>query len=251
MAVVSIPALCSGMIIVDPLAGLNVSGPLLSVPLHYDANPTKFAPVIGYLVLANMTDQWLQQHQDLTADANFHLIIGDLYSGLRRPYFESRLVQWNSQYSPAAVVVFGGTPQVVYYPAFVQRSEIQSTEEFEGTYSELGVADQKTRAGISTKDIRFPIVNTKWAAWYELRAYLLNGSVVPVNITDDPPNPWRGLRLTWWWPVWMIISVLWSTINLALCIRILCSIPFHRNLAVVVLCLEAASNFRTHFLCPL
>lgn len=96
----------AAMIIVDPTQGYNVSEPLLSVPLTFDATPIKFEPLSGYLVLANLTEGWLAENAVVVNRSDFKLIIVDLYT--YRPYLENRLLSYHHKYHPAAVIVFGG-----------------------------------------------------------------------------------------------------------------------------------------------
>jgi hypothetical protein len=197
---------------------------ILSVPLEFDAAPTKFSPVSAYLVLANMTEAWIQAHPAEYNQNASNLILAELYAGFTRPYLETKLLNIYRTYKPAAIVIFG-----------------EDTES--GSY-ELGIID-RGRQGISTSEIKIPIVNANWTSWRVLKQDLMNLSVLPIVLTDAPENPWVQIRRSW---VFITISTVhgsWQLINMILCITILSRLRWKRNLELVVVSFELVANFRS------
>lgn len=79
-----------------------------AVPIAWSANPLKFAPRHGFLVLANQTDAWWAQNQAYFSNVKPPLIVVDLYPR-DRPYAEQRIVSWAVNFAPAAGVFMGGS----------------------------------------------------------------------------------------------------------------------------------------------
>jgi hypothetical protein len=84
----------------------------MSVPLVYDASPARFSPVSGFLLLPNMTEQFLQQFPPNYNISNIHIIIVDFYSGFLPPYQERKLVTNFRRFKPVAIIIMGGTLEI-------------------------------------------------------------------------------------------------------------------------------------------
>jgi hypothetical protein len=111
-----------------------------------------------------------------------------------------------------------------------------------GQFYELGALDQIRIGGYSTKEATYPLVHSKWEVWFAARGELLAGQLLNVTLTDDGPNAWKALRMGWWFPTWISITMAWSIINIGLALYAVRQYPCERVLSVVVLWLEVASN---------
>jgi hypothetical protein len=54
----------------------------------------------------------------------------------------------------------------------------------EGVAQELGSFDQ-IQLGIDASEATYPIVQTYWTTFYDLKQFLLNGSLINVTVTDQ------------------------------------------------------------------
>jgi hypothetical protein len=86
------------------------------------------------------------------------------------------------------------------------KSLISAEYAYGSTSWELGAADQLRVLGISTREATYPVIQTKWEVWTDLHEQLINGSLINATATDDGPNPWKALRRSFWYPLWMTIS---------------------------------------------
>lgn len=203
------------MLVVGDASDAN-STRFTSVPLEFDANPLSFNPVSGYLVLVNTTERFLEAYRrNFPLDDSFPpIVIAELWPGYTRPYIEQKLLLWKERFGSAlkGAVIFGGT---IIIPlahtceyCFLNLATFHTEYAEGGVLWELGAVDQIRVAGVSTKNATYPLIHTQWAAWYNLRQRLLNGSLVNVTITDDGPNRWKALRASFWYPLWMTICTL-------------------------------------------
>lgn len=164
-----------------------------SVPISWGANPLSFSPVQGYLVLHNQTEDWLAKYAANFGDSYPNLILVCEYPGYTRPYVDDRIVMWQRRYRPAAAIFVGGSfvAAILRSPNFCAHSwsSFWSSESIqEGTYQQVGDLDL-IKLGADTSEARYPIVQTHWRYWSELRPFLANNTLINASVTDQGTHP--------------------------------------------------------------
>jgi hypothetical protein len=98
---------CSGSLIINT-PNNTANNTYDALPVVWTANPLRFPPVNGFLILANQTEAWWVQNQLFFPDGMPNLILVDFYPR-ERPYVEQRLTSWAAKWKPSAGVFMGGT----------------------------------------------------------------------------------------------------------------------------------------------